>query len=77
MSALGRVRAATELATVLDSQTVARLIEAAELHAATLARVNDRSGDGELGEDAARLTTAVTFLREVNGSRALLRPRPL
>lgn len=69
-----RAAAALELARVLDAPTVARLIEAAELHAHDLDRLDDRvDTGGEFADDVRRLRHAAVFLREVNRSRPMLK----
>lgn len=73
MSAKPTQEQAATLAQVFDGKVIRVLIEAATLHAATLRRLDSRSGDGELGDDADRLESAIEVLRTVNTLRPVLK----
>jgi hypothetical protein len=61
-----------EVVATFPAKTVALLIEAAELHAQTLHRLNARTGDGSLGEEAGRLDEVALLLRDINLARPML-----
>lgn len=61
------------LVATFDAATVALLAEAAELHAATLIKLDKRTGNGELAREANRLAATASVLRDINLARQILR----
>lgn len=59
---------------MLDGPTLARVIEACQLHAHTLDRLDGRVGDGSLGDDATMLRVAAGRFAEINAVRVVVAP---